>query len=137
MYSGGLLDTTRDLNVSDDLVILGISLYVLGFALGSALFTLSSRMFQYSRLITYTRPLFFAPLGEVNFFSFHDARQYSGCSDQTRVSSCANSQMFGRVIISDPRMNCNRLTVTNLKLLAYSFSHDSFRLYIVPTPRRS
>lgn len=68
MYSGGLLDTTRDLNVSDDLVILGISLYVLGFALGSVLFALSSRMFQYSLLIIYTRPLFFAPLGEVNFF---------------------------------------------------------------------
>ncbi|KXN87747.1 hypothetical protein AN958_08223 [Leucoagaricus sp. SymC.cos] len=43
-YSGGLQGTMHDLNVSDDIAILGISLYVLGFALG---------------------PLFFAPLGEM------------------------------------------------------------------------
>ncbi|PPQ66843.1 hypothetical protein CVT26_009622 [Gymnopilus dilepis] len=34
VYSGGLLDTMRDLNVSSNVAILGISLYVLGFALG-------------------------------------------------------------------------------------------------------
>ncbi|KAF9451214.1 MFS general substrate transporter [Macrolepiota fuliginosa MF-IS2] len=43
-YSGGLQDITRALNISDEIAILGISLYVLGFALG---------------------PLFFAPLGEM------------------------------------------------------------------------
>lgn len=43
-YSGGLQGIQHDLNVSDDISILGISLYVLGFALG---------------------PLFFAPLGEM------------------------------------------------------------------------
>ncbi|KAJ3788558.1 MFS general substrate transporter [Lentinula aff. detonsa] len=43
-YSGGLEDITRDLNVSDELAVLGISLYVLGFAVG---------------------PLLFAPMGEM------------------------------------------------------------------------
>ncbi|KAL9714881.1 hypothetical protein Ac2012v2_001541 [Leucoagaricus gongylophorus] len=43
-YTGGLQGIQRDLNVSNDIAILGISLYVLGFALG---------------------PLLFAPLGEM------------------------------------------------------------------------
>ncbi|KAF8831539.1 hypothetical protein HHX47_DHR1000477 [Lentinula edodes] len=33
-YSGGLEYIVRDLNVSDELAVLGISLYVLGFAVG-------------------------------------------------------------------------------------------------------
>ncbi|KAJ3877495.1 MFS general substrate transporter [Lentinula edodes] len=43
-YSGGLEYIVRDLNVSDELAVLGISLYVLGFAVG---------------------PLLFAPMGEM------------------------------------------------------------------------
>ncbi|KAF9066857.1 MFS general substrate transporter [Rhodocollybia butyracea] len=43
-YSGGLEGVTRDLHVSDEVAVLGISLYVLGFALG---------------------PLLFAPMGEI------------------------------------------------------------------------
>ncbi|KAF9450774.1 MFS general substrate transporter [Macrolepiota fuliginosa MF-IS2] len=43
-YSGGLKGIMHDLNISESIAILGISLYVLGFALG---------------------PLFFAPLGEM------------------------------------------------------------------------
>jgi len=37
VYAGGLKYVVRDLSVSDELAILGISLYVLGFALGYVL----------------------------------------------------------------------------------------------------
>lgn len=33
-YTGGIQGTIQDLNISEDVAILGISLYVLGFALG-------------------------------------------------------------------------------------------------------
>jgi hypothetical protein len=33
-YTGGLEYIVRELNISDELAVLGISLYVLGFALG-------------------------------------------------------------------------------------------------------
>ncbi|KAG6833185.1 hypothetical protein H0H87_010247 [Tephrocybe sp. NHM501043] len=37
-YTGGIQDAMRDLNISNDVAILGISLYVLGFALGPLVF---------------------------------------------------------------------------------------------------
>ncbi|KAF8906065.1 major facilitator superfamily domain-containing protein [Gymnopilus junonius] len=45
VYSGGLVDTMRDLHVSSDIAILGISLYVLGFALGPLIFASMGEMF--------------------------------------------------------------------------------------------
>lgn len=42
-YSGGIQGIMRDLNTSEDITILGISLYVLGFALGSVYFVSATR----------------------------------------------------------------------------------------------
>ncbi|KAF9459570.1 MFS general substrate transporter [Collybia nuda] len=44
-YTGGMQDTMRDLHISDDVAILGISLYVLGFALGPLVFAPMGEMF--------------------------------------------------------------------------------------------
>ncbi|TFK72561.1 MFS general substrate transporter [Pluteus cervinus] len=44
-YTGGLQYTMRDLNISADVAILGISLYVLGFALGPLVFAPMGEMF--------------------------------------------------------------------------------------------
>lgn len=44
-YSGGIRATMRDLNISYNVAILGISLYVMGFALGPLLFASMGEMF--------------------------------------------------------------------------------------------
>ncbi|RDB24165.1 Efflux pump FUBT [Hypsizygus marmoreus] len=44
-YTGGIQGTMRDLNISEDVAILGISLYVLGFALGPLVFAPMGEMF--------------------------------------------------------------------------------------------
>ncbi|KAF9002027.1 major facilitator superfamily domain-containing protein [Cyathus striatus] len=44
-YTGGLQGTIADLNISTDVAILGISLYVLGFALGPLVFAPMGEMF--------------------------------------------------------------------------------------------
>ncbi|KAF9036770.1 major facilitator superfamily domain-containing protein [Panaeolus papilionaceus] len=44
VYSGGLQDTMRDLGISYNVAILGISLYVLGFALGPLVFASMGEM---------------------------------------------------------------------------------------------
>jgi predicted MFS family arabinose efflux permease len=49
-YSGGLSFTERDLHISEDVAVSGISLYVLGFGIG---------------------PLVMAPLGEVRLKSIN------------------------------------------------------------------
>ena len=62
-YSGGLEHTMRDLHVSYNVATLGISLYVLGFALGFVL--VHSPLFQ---ILTHPSPLLFASMGEVTIF---------------------------------------------------------------------
>ncbi|KAF5386739.1 hypothetical protein D9615_001788 [Tricholomella constricta] len=44
-YTGGIQGTMRDLRISEDVAILGISLYVLGFALGPLVFAPMGEMF--------------------------------------------------------------------------------------------
>jgi predicted MFS family arabinose efflux permease len=58
-YSGGLQGIARDLQVSDNLAILGISLYVLGFALGYVL-GIASLQLRYSRKINIVAVLCFS-----------------------------------------------------------------------------
>jgi hypothetical protein len=64
-YTGGLQDTMRDLHISDDVAILGISLYVLGFALGYVTLYQAPALFEADLPFT-PSPLVFAPMGEVN-----------------------------------------------------------------------
>ena len=63
-YSGGLEYTMRDLHVSYNVATLGISLYVLGFALGFVLVH-SPPLFQ---TLIHPSPLLFASMGEVTIF---------------------------------------------------------------------
>lgn len=65
-YTGGMQDTMRDLHISDNVAILGISLYVLGFALGYAALHRWAPVPLESDLTSVLSPLVFAPMGEVS-----------------------------------------------------------------------
>lgn len=55
----------RDLRISEDVAILGISLYVLGFALGYVHMSVPAGAAILNRPLS--SPLVFAPMGEVSF----------------------------------------------------------------------
>ncbi|KAF8160601.1 major facilitator superfamily domain-containing protein [Pholiota molesta] len=57
-YTGGLEFTMRDLNISYDVAILGISLYVLGFALGPLIFASMGEMFGRRNVFLLTLTLY-------------------------------------------------------------------------------
>ncbi|KAF7338486.1 Efflux pump FUBT [Mycena venus] len=58
VYSGGLETMARDLNISDNVAILGLSLYVLGFALGPL-----ANLCSHGRDVWTTIRLFYYPCG--------------------------------------------------------------------------
>ncbi len=47
-YSGGMTEIAEDFNVSSEIAILGVSLFVLGFAIGPLLFAPAGGKFQHS-----------------------------------------------------------------------------------------
>lgn len=53
-YSGGVGDVIRDFGVSQEVAILGVSLFVLGFAVGPLLWAPMSEMFGRQKLFFYT-----------------------------------------------------------------------------------
>jgi len=59
----------HDLHISENVAVLGISLYVLGFALGYVTFTACHVVrINYNSGVHNNRPLVFAPMGEVSRF---------------------------------------------------------------------
>lgn len=54
----------KDLNVSQEVALLGVTLYVIGFGSGSVAFT--SSLTTLDERFLCNRPLLFAPLSEVN-----------------------------------------------------------------------
>ncbi|KAJ7905248.1 MFS general substrate transporter [Mycena olivaceomarginata] len=112
VYSGGLGTMARDLNISDNVAILGLSLYVLGFALGCASFL----TFCYAKN---NRPLFtgplqiFAPMGEmygrrfVFFLSLaaYTVFQLEGCLAGRNVYALLSCRFFTGIFGSSPLTN--------------------------------
>ncbi|KAJ7684917.1 MFS general substrate transporter [Mycena polygramma] len=96
VYSGGLEIMARDLHISDNVAILGLSLYVLGFALGYA----------FKRII-------FAPMGEMYgrrlvFFitlSAYCVFQLEGCLAGSNVYVLLSCRFFTGMFGSSPLTN--------------------------------
>ncbi|KAJ7470516.1 MFS general substrate transporter [Mycena latifolia] len=92
VYSGGLETMARDLRISDNVAILGLSLYVLGFALG---------------------PLIFAPLGEcfgrrlvfwVTLSAF-TVFQLEGCLAGNNIYALLSCRLLTGIFGSSPLVN--------------------------------
>ncbi|KAJ7273463.1 major facilitator superfamily domain-containing protein [Mycena haematopus] len=98
VYSGGLETMARDLNISVNVAILGLSLYVLGFALGCASF------FEY---------LIFAPMGEMKGRRFvflltlaaYTVFQLEGCLGGSNIYTLLSCRFFTGIFGSSPLTN--------------------------------
>ncbi|KAJ7063067.1 MFS general substrate transporter [Mycena amicta] len=92
VYSSGLISMARDLKISNNVAIMGISLYVGGFAVG---------------------PLIFAPMGEIYgrrlvFFitlAAYTAFQLEGCLAQTNIYALLSCRLLTGIFGSSPLTN--------------------------------
>ncbi|KAJ7715945.1 MFS general substrate transporter [Mycena maculata] len=92
VYSGGLEYMARDLHISDNVAILGLSLYVLGFALGPLMFAPMGEM--YGR-----RLVFFITLAAYTVF------QLEGCLAQSNLYALLSCRLFTGIFGSSPLVN--------------------------------
>ncbi|KAJ7046532.1 MFS general substrate transporter [Mycena alexandri] len=92
VYSGGLEAMARDLHISDNVAILGLSLYVLGFALGPLIFAPMGEM--YGR-----RLVFFITLASYTVF------QLEGCLGGSNVYALLSCRLLTGIFGSSPLTN--------------------------------
>ncbi|KAF8212493.1 MFS general substrate transporter [Mycena galopus ATCC 62051] len=99
VYSGGLETMARDLNISDNVAILGLSLYVLGFALGCASFCEFPQMFAPMGEMYGRRFVFFLTLAAYTVF------QLAGCLAGRNIYALLSCRFFTGIFGSSPLTN--------------------------------
>lgn len=92
VYSGGLEYMARDLRISDNVAILGLSLYVIGFALGPLMFAPLGEI--YGR-----RPVFWATLTAFTIF------QLEGCLARGNIYALLSCRLLTGIFGSSPLVN--------------------------------
>ncbi|KAJ7285595.1 MFS general substrate transporter [Mycena rebaudengoi] len=122
VYSGGLEYMARDLHISDNVAILGLSLYVLGFALG---------------------PLMFAPMGEMYgrrlvFFitlALYTVFQLEGCLGGNDIYALLSCRFLTGIFGSSPLVNAPAQISDIWNARERGLASANLFLHAVPRPK--